>query len=86
MRINHQLASQPRDGSDAANALRALSTTPSHGAASAAMPAPAAVPAPVERKRSHEGGMSKKQLQRRLADDGAAIPVDRSSSHGSSSG
>ncbi|EOD38020.1 hypothetical protein EMIHUDRAFT_462234 [Emiliania huxleyi CCMP1516] len=86
LRINHQLASQPRDGSDAANALRALSTTPSHGAASAAMPAPAAVPAPVERKRSHEGGMSKKQLQRRLADDGAAIPVDRSSSHGSSSG
>jgi retinoblastoma-associated protein len=87
-RVNHQLNSGPTDGSVAANALRALSTTPSRsgtpsrspGARSGLMPAPP--PEMPSRKRSLEGGgMSRKQLQRRLNDD-VAMP-ERSSSNGS---
>jgi retinoblastoma-associated protein len=88
-RVNHQLNSGPTDGSVAANALRALSTTPSRASTpsrtspsvrSGLMPAPP--PEIPSRKRSLEsGGMSRKQLQRRLNDD-VAIP-ERSSSHGS---
>ena len=87
-RMNHQLSNAPSDGSVAAFALRALSNTPSRagtptvssplggrnmGAPQAEMPS---------RKRLLEGGgMSRKQLQRRLNDE-ARLP-ERSSSNGS---
>jgi len=88
-RVNHQLNSGPTDGSVAANALRALSTTPSRaGTPSRSSPSvkgglmPAPPPEVPSRKRSLDsGGMSRKQLQRRLNDD-VALP-ERSSSNGS---
>ena len=90
--VNHSLSCAPSDGNVAANALRALSTTPSRaGTPSAPSPGPASSsaglmpappPEPPSRKRSAEGGgMSRKQLQRRLNDD---VPLaERSLSAGS---